>query len=224
MTQISSPALPPTGVRLQREVDRAERPRAHDAERAHADRVQALDPLAPDVPDARALGAEQPLVTIRGERVNRRLLNINREDAQPLNRVHEEDAALAAEFAQRVEVVPEAAGELDRVLASILARMSSIATRLPRLGTVRTSTPRCARFIHGYWFAGYSSAARTTLSPACHGNPSAITPIPKVVFGTKYTSSGSGELMSFAASRRTCASRAAHSRKAVTPLVARLWA
>lgn len=63
--------------------------------------------------------------------------------------------------------------------------MSSRATRLPRLGTARTSTPRAARFIHGYWLAGYSSAASTTLSPAFHGNPSATTLMPCVVFGTK---------------------------------------
>ena len=72
-----------------------------------------------------------------------------------------------------------------RVRASIAARRSSALKRLPRLGTARTSTPRPARFIHGYWLAGYSSAASTTLSPGAHGNPSAMTLTPWVVFGTK---------------------------------------
>ena len=53
------------------------------------------------------------------------------------------------------------------------------------LGTVRSAMPRLARFIHGYWLAGYSSAANMTLSPLCHGNPSAMMPIPCGVFGTK---------------------------------------
>ena len=88
------------------------------------------------------------------------------------------------------------------VVASIAAVMSSTQIRPSRAGTVRSDTPRLARFIQGYRFDGYSSAAVTTLSPTFQGNPSATRPIPWVVLATNAISPISAPI-SPAASLRT---------------------
>ena len=126
-------------------------------------------------------GPSSHLCPSADEGVDRRLLHVEREHAERLDRVHEEEhAAVAAEFARarrgrcgtRWRTRPTETVS-TRVRSSIAARRSSIATRLPRLGTARTSTPRCARFIHGYWFAGYSSA----------GEHDVVAGLPREAFG-----------------------------------------
>src|SRR2546421_435287 len=105
-------------MRLQREVDAREIARRHDAVPADADRVQPLDQLAANPEDAGAFGTEQPLVPVGGEKIDRCPLHVERIDAEPLDRVDEEEnAALAAKVAQRVEIVAKTAGELDEAEA-----------------------------------------------------------------------------------------------------------
>ena len=61
------------------------------------------------------LRAEQPLVAVGGQEVDRRAAHVERQDAQPLDGIdEEEDAPLPAKGAEGVQVVAEAAGELDR--------------------------------------------------------------------------------------------------------------
>ena len=85
---------------------------------ADADRVQPIDQLAADAEDAGALGTEQPLVSVGRQEVDRRALHVERQDAQPLDGIDEEQhAALAAQLADRDQVVAEAAGILDETEA-----------------------------------------------------------------------------------------------------------
>ena len=89
-------------------------PGADHAVPADADRVQPLDQFAADVEDAGPFRAEQPLVPVGRQEVDRRPLHVQRQHAQPLDGIHEEeDAALPAQRADGVEVVAKAAGELD---------------------------------------------------------------------------------------------------------------
>src|SRR5262249_13168743 len=111
-------ALPAAGVRLEAEVDPREVPALDHAVPADADRVEPFDQLPADPEDGGPFGAEQPLVAVRRQEVDRRPLNVEREDAQALDGVHEEGhAALPAELAECVQVVAEATGELDEAKA-----------------------------------------------------------------------------------------------------------
>src|SRR5262249_23082296 len=61
---------------------------------------------------------EQPLVPIGGEEVDRRPADVEGQDTEPLDGVDEEqDAALAAQVTESIEVVAEPAGELDEAEA-----------------------------------------------------------------------------------------------------------
>src|SRR5207247_793696 len=111
-------ALPPAGVRLQREIDTREITRLDDAVPADADGVQPLDQRAANPEDAGAFGPEQPLVPVGGEKIDRRPLHVERIDAESLDRVDEEEnAPLAAKVAQRIEIIAKTAGELDEAEA-----------------------------------------------------------------------------------------------------------
>src|SRR5262245_16699213 len=80
--------------------------------------MQALDQFPADVEDAGTLRAEQPLVPVGGEEVDRRPLHVEGQDAQSLDGVNEEqDAALATQAAESIEVVAKTAGELDETEA-----------------------------------------------------------------------------------------------------------
>ena len=103
-----------------------------------------------------------------------------------------------------------------RVRGFIASRKSSIEIRLARLATFRTVTPRWARFIHGYWFDGYSSFASTTLSPSRQGNPSATMPSPSLVFLRSAISNGS-QFTSLASERRVSSVRSTQPLTAVEP-------
>ena len=99
---------------LRREVDLGRVVRADDAVPADAERPEPLDPVAADVEQPGPLGPEQPLVAVGGQEVDRRPPHVDRQRAEPLDRVDEEgDAARPAELAERVEVVAEPRGELD---------------------------------------------------------------------------------------------------------------
>ena len=80
--------------------------------------LDGFDPVLPvllNVKDAVAFRAQQPLVPIGGERLDVHLPHVQRERAQTLNRVHEEeDPVPAADLADGFEIGPVAAQVLDK--------------------------------------------------------------------------------------------------------------
>ena len=120
-------------------------------------RPQPVEPIAADIQDARALRPEQPLMAVGREEIDWSAAHVDGQRSEPLDRVDKQcDPAVPAKFDQTVQVVAEAAGELDvtdrrstRVDRSIAAARSSIQIRPSRLATCRNETPRLSRFIHG---------------------------------------------------------------------------
>ncbi len=111
---IGRSAFPALGTRLEPVVDFTEIKTVDDAVPAHANRVQHVDQLRPNPEDANPLRPEQPLVTVGRQEVDRCPSNIEREDAEALNRIDEEvDPALATHRTDRIQVVAKAAGEFD---------------------------------------------------------------------------------------------------------------
>ena len=109
-----------------------------------------------------AFGTKKPLVTVRRQKVDRRLRNVQRIDTEPLNRVEKYGhAALVSPLHQRINVDPITAGvnqpmrpKMMRVEESTFCIRSSTRTSPLRRGTTRTSTPRERWFLPREQVAG----------------------------------------------------------------------
>ena len=76
-----------------------------------------------------------------------------------------------------------------RVRASQALSRASRTGVPPSVRTRRISTPREIKLSQGYWLDGNSLSGRTALSPSFQGKPSATSPMPAVVLGTRAISS-----------------------------------
>src|SRR5262249_17794346 len=115
---IEGTALPAAGVRFEPKIDARKIPRIHNAVPANPNRMQEIDQVAANVENAGPLRPQQPFVSVRREKIDRRLPHIDGKNAQPLNGIDKEiDAALPAQTADGIQIVAKAAGKLDHAEA-----------------------------------------------------------------------------------------------------------
>ena len=147
-----------------------------DVPPAEERRRQSVARRVADVEEGAALLGEQPLVRVGGEHVDLRLRDVEREGAQTLNRVDDEENALrAAELAELVDrehepVVEGDPGDGDDARSAVDLRGDVVEGRRARRGSwrLRYSTPCLSSSLHGRAFDGNSMSSPTTLSPAFH--------------------------------------------------------
>ncbi len=81
---------------------------------ADPERPEPVDPVPLHKQEPCAFGAEQPLVTVGGQEVDRRLAHVDAIRAKALDRVDEQgDPSGMAHLRERIEIVAEPGGELD---------------------------------------------------------------------------------------------------------------
>src|SRR5262249_11022521 len=101
---VRRPALPAAGVRLEGQLDSPEVPGVAYAVPADSYRMQPIDQLPPDVEDGGTFRAEQPLVAVGRQEIDRGLPDVQGEYTQALDGIDEEvHSPLTAQVADRVQ-------------------------------------------------------------------------------------------------------------------------